>query len=89
MFVSGPGPHGPNVLLGLDVREPGLLQEGFENRSRTRIEAALSGRLEEELVEVFGSVILGEGVVRRLPFHVEINVFDPSAWPGVPDKNGD
>ena len=88
VFVSGPGPHGPNVLLGLDVREAGLLHQRFENGSRTRVQAALSGRQEEQFVEVFGSVLLGEGVVRRLPFQVEVDVFHPSAWLGVPDRDG-
>ena len=88
MFVSRPGSHGPNVLLGLDVREPGLLHQCFENGSRTRFEAAFSGGHEEQLVEVFGSVFLGEGAVRRLPFQVEINVFNPSACLGMPNKDG-
>ena len=88
MFVRRPCPHGPNVLLGLDVREPGLLHQCFENGSGAWVEAAFSGRHEEQFVEVFGGVVRGEGVVRGLPFHVEVNVFDPSAWPGVPDEDG-
>ena len=88
MFVRGPCPHGPNVLLGLDVREPGLLHQCFENGSGAWVEAAFSGRHEEQFVEVFGSVVRGEGVVWGLPFQIEINVFDPSAWPGVPEEDG-
>ena len=88
MFVSRPRPHGPKVLLGLDIRKSGLLHQCLENGSGTRVQAAFSRGHEEQFVEVFGSVILGKGVVRRLPFQVEINVFNPSAWLGVPDKDG-
>ena len=88
MFVSRPGPHGPHVLLRPDVREAGLLHQRFEHGSRAGFQAALPGRHEEDLVEVFGSVVRGEGAVRRIPFEVEINVFDPSAWLGMPDKYG-
>ena len=88
MFVSRPGSHGPNVLLRLDVREPGLLQQCFKYGSRTRVQADLSGGHDEQFVEVFGSVFLGEGLVRRLPLQVEIDEFNPSACLGMPDKNG-
>ena len=88
MFVSRPRPHGPNVLLGLDVREPGLLHQRFEKGSRTRLQTVFSGCHEEQLVEVFGSVVRGERVVGRLQFQVEVNVFDPSARLGMPDKDG-
>ena len=89
MFVRRPRSHGPNVLLGLDVREPGLLDQGFENGARTRVDAEFSRGNDEFLVESFGIVFPGERVVRRPPFQVEVDEFDPSAWLGVPDKHGD
>ena len=84
MFVSGPSPHGPNVPFSLDVLEASVVQQAFEEGSRTRVQPDLSGGGEEEFVEISGSVVLREGIVRGPPFQVEIDEFDLSARFGMP-----
>ena len=71
MFISGPHSHGPNTSLDRNIGETGVFEPALEKRSRTWLQAGVTGGFEEDGVEVFGGEIGGEGIVWRTPFLVD------------------
>lgn len=86
MLVSWPSPHGQDMPLSRNALETSVFQPAFQKRSRTGLHATFSGGREKKFIEMFGSVLAGDGIVWGPAFQVEIDVLDPSAWFGMPSK---
>ncbi len=76
MFISRPGPHGPNESFSFDIFEADFLHPAFKKRAGTWLHVGSSGGVDEYVVEFKRGGLWLQRAVRGCPCEIEIYTFD-------------